>query len=401
MDIQHFFVAGINYKKSDVSVRGSFSVAQRAHRELLNKAKELNYKDVFVLSTCNRTEIYGVSYNVDEMIDLLCEFSGGSKEVFLERGYIKNSCYAAEHLFNVSAGLDSQLLGDYEIVGQLKNAVKVAKEEGTISSFFERLTNSSFKASKEIKNATKLSGGAVSVAFAAIQYLKSLGISFSDKKFLLVGAGEIGKNTCKNLIDYLGVKDITIVNRTNQRAKEVASELGKKQIDFANYKQTLKNTDVVIVATNASKPVLQAEDIAQCGSKILIDLSVPNNIDTDVCNLPGVRLVNVDDLSKINDHTLDIRKKEIPKAKIILNTHAQEFYEWYKQRKQAPLIRAAKQHMHELNNINSENHPECTHNNEENVHKLIKNMAVKLKAEHRPGCIYLETINDFMALYKS
>lgn len=399
--MQHFFVAGINYKKSDIATRGSFSLSRDQYEKLLQKAKDLNYKDLFVLSTCNRTEIYGIVSDASYLIDLLCEFSDGSIETFNQKGYIKNGCFAAEHLFNVSAGLDSQILGDYEIVGQLKVAVKIAKSYGLISAFLERLTNCSYKASKTIKNATSLSGGTISVAFAAIQYLKQLQLNFSSKKFLLLGAGKIGKNTCKNLVDYLGVKNITIINRTNSKAEQIARELNLQYASFEDYKKNLQEANVIIVATNAENVILSKENFLQDDEKILIDLSVPNNIDRNVKEIIGISLVNVDDLARINDETLEMRKRDIPKAQSIINEQAKEFYEWYQQRKQAPLIRTAKKRMVEYNNHVSLQNPHICQNSEKNVQKLIKTMAVKMKEEHRPGCIYLETMNDFMSLYKS
>ncbi len=400
MDIQHLFVAGINYKKNDIGVRGSFALSPEQYLMLLGKAKSLNYTDLFVLSTCNRTEVYGVVDQASDLVDLLCEFTKGSKEVLLEKGYIKNGCFAAEHLFNVSAGLDSQILGDYEIVGQLKSVVKTAKACGTISSFLERLTNTAFQASKIIKNTTKLSGGTISVAFSAIQYLKKTEQSFRNKKVIIMGAGKIGKNTCKNLKDYLKVKDITIVNRTNEKAQALAVDLDIDYAPFENYSEQLRKADVVIVATNAETPVLNKEDFKDCGNKILIDLSVPNNIDVNVKELEHISLANVDDLSKINDETLEMREAEVPKAKKIIMEHADEFYNWYKQRKNAPLIRTAKQKMLDLNNkvfVMDYNQQE----KDMTVHRVIKTMAVKMRADHRPGCIYLEALNDFIAQKKS
>ncbi len=398
MDIQHLFVAGINYKKSDISVRSSFALSPEQYQLLLAKAKSMKYKDLFVLSTCNRTEIYGVANEAKDLVNLLCEFTEGSAELFHNKGYIKNGCFAAEHLFNVSAGLDSQILGDYEIVGQLKSAVKTAKKQGTVSSFFERLTNTSFHASKVIKNTTALSGGTISVAFAAIQYLKSLHKSYSDKKVILIGAGKIGKNTCKNLRDYLHVKDITIVNRTLEKAIAAAEELNISYAPFEDYTYELERADIVIVATNSEKPILSKADFKEGDRKILIDLSVPNNIDIDVKECAHISLVNVDDLSKINDETLQMRVSEIPKAKEIILEYAGEFYNWYKERKHAPIIRTAKQKMFDMNGHICENNAHASlENNTKAVNKFLKNMAVKMRSDYRPGCIYLEALNDYMS----
>jgi glutamyl-tRNA reductase len=180
--------------------------------------------EVFVLSTCNRTEIYGFADSASQLINLLCDQTAGSKETFLSAAYIKNGQEAITHLFNVSAGLDSQILGDYEIIGQIKAAVKFAKKLGCINVMLERLINTVLQSSKAIKNQTELSGGTVSVSFAAIQYIREHVKSVADKKILLLGTGKIGKSTSKNLVHYLKTKNITLINRTEEKA----AELGKR-----------------------------------------------------------------------------------------------------------------------------------------------------------------------------
>src|SRR5687768_14025260 len=173
-NISGFFVAGINYKKSDASIRGQFAINNEQYGNILEAAQLQGLNELLILSTCNRTEIYGFAQNSKQLVDLLCSQTGGNAATFLESAYIKSGTAAVEHMFRVGAGLDSQILGDYEIVGQLKTAARFSKEAGFVGAFTERLVNSVLQASKLIKNNTELSGGTVSVSFAAVQYIRQV-----------------------------------------------------------------------------------------------------------------------------------------------------------------------------------------------------------------------------------
>ena len=239
-DISKLFIAGINYKKTDTSVRGQFAINNDQYDAILSLATSYNSSGLFILSTCNRTEIYGFAENASHLINLLCTQTKSSKEIFTELAYVKNGTDAIEHLFNVAAGLDSQILGDYEIVGQIKLAVKFSKEHGFINAFTERLVNCVLQSSKSIKNNTGLSGGTVSVSFTAIQCIKQKFTSVADKKILLVGTGKIGRNTCKNLVDYLDTKNITLINRSEDKAYSLAEEMNLLSAPYHNFEKEIR-----------------------------------------------------------------------------------------------------------------------------------------------------------------
>ncbi|HWJ25719.1 MAG TPA: hypothetical protein VNS32_04200, partial [Flavisolibacter sp.] len=151
-DISNFFVAGINYKKSDASIRGQFAIGNEQYLNILEKAATQGLNELFILSTCNRTEIYGFAYCSPQLVELLCSETAGDAEVFKQSAYIKSGVDAIEHMFQVGAGLDSQILGDYEIIGQIKQAVKFAREHQFIGNFLDRVVNTVLQASKTIKN---------------------------------------------------------------------------------------------------------------------------------------------------------------------------------------------------------------------------------------------------------
>ncbi len=399
MTMNQFFVAGINYKKTDAAIRGEFAVGSDKYASVLEKAGALGLQELFVLSTCNRTEIYGLAADADTLIDLLCSETVGEADTFRQLCYIKNGRDAIEHIFSVGAGLDSQILGDYEIVGQMKLAVKFARERGFTGAFMERLFNTVLQSSKAIKNRTHLSGGSISVAFAAIQYIKQLVANPEHKKIVLLGTGKIGRNTCKNLVDYLDTKNITLINRTEGKAAALANELGLKAAPYTNLQKELAEADIFIVATHADKAVITKENLINSKPKILIDLSIPNNIEPSVSSLPNIKLANVDDLSVINDKTLRIRKAEIPKALDIILTHINEFNEWFTLRSHVPVLKAVKQKLHDMHSCRMfTNSCQNTELDPVAIQKVVNTVAVKMRTQHQPGCCYIEAINDFMTI---
>jgi len=403
-DISTFFVAGINYKKSDATIRGQFSVNNDQYLQLINRASHYNIQHFFVLSTCNRTEIYGFAEQVDAFNQLLCDVTEGSLEDFRKMAYQKAGIDAIEHLFNVAAGLDSQILGDYEIVGQLKQCVKFSKEHQCIDAYLDRLINEVLQASKKIRTTTTLSGGTVSVSFAAVQYIKNHFKSIVGKKILLIGTGKIGSNTCKNLVDYLPGASVTLLNRTADKAFALAEKYHVSADVMENISERISLSDVILVATNAEASMINKSMLSANSKQLLIDLSVPFNIDVDVNELPNITLVNVDELSKIKDETLQRRTAEIPKATNIIRDHLEAFNDWHEMRKHVPVLKTAKTQLQKIylgytgfipTSLQIESPIKSA---EENIQKVINSMAVKMKQEHQPGCHCIEAMNRFMSI---
>lgn len=397
-DISNFFVAGINYKKSDASVRGQFTIGNEQYARLLEKAPELGLDEIFVLSTCNRTEIYGFAYCSHQLVELLCLETTGDAETFKKSAYIKNGMEAIEHVFKVGAGLDSQILGDYEIVGQLKNAVKFSKARGFVGAFTERLINCVLQSSKLIKNTTELSGGTVSVSFAAVQYIRSAVANPSSKNILLLGVGKIGRNTCKNLVDYLNTDRITLINRSPGKAEELARELGLASASLENLEAEIKKADIILVATNSAEPVILKKHVEGCKEKLIIDLSIPYNVDEEAQKLPNVQMVNVDELSKMKDETLKMRLAEVPKARALIAQLMEEFEEWVEMRRHVPMLKKLKVKLKELYA-----HPQylhatttCPKKLDVQIQRVLNETAGKIKTQNQSGCQYIAALNEFI-----
>jgi glutamyl-tRNA reductase len=404
-DISNFCIAGINYKKTDASLRGQFAVSNDQYKAILTLASSYGLNELFIISTCNRTEIYGFTSNVQELIELLCTQTIGTADSFNEMAYVKKGMNAVAHLFDVAAGLDSQILGDYEIVGQLKLAVKFSKELGFIDTVLDRLTNAALQSSKAIKNQTALSGGTVSVSFGAVQYIKEKIANIADKKILLLGIGKIGRNTCKNMVDYLGTTNITLINRSPEKAEALANELNLQYAAFKELTQQVAESDIILVATSSEEPTILQSHLEGKGKKLIIDLSIPYNVEASAEQLSTITLVNVDDLAKLKDETLQKRKSEVPKAKTIINEHIAEFKEWYNMRKHVPVLKAVKsklEQMHACRLYTSSCSPGSFTNfaaekPEARIQRVITTMAVKMRHQNQRGCQYIEAINDFMA----
>ena len=398
-NIPNFYIAGINYKKSDASVRGQFAIGAEQYAAVLALAAEQGLNEIFILSTCNRTEIYGFAHSSQQLVDLLCSQTAGDAETFKKAAYIKNGLEAIQHLFNVGAGLDSQILGDYEIVGQLKAAVKAAKESGFVGAFTERLINCVLQSSKIIKNTTSLSGGTVSVAFAAVQYIANMVPHPSGKKILLLGVGKIGRNTCKNLVDYLETKNITLINRSPEKAAALACELGLNQASIENLAEEIAKADIILVATNSAQPVIRKEHLEGRGEKLILDLSIPYNVSDDAQLLPNVQMINVDKLSKLKDETLKMRLAEVPKAKGIISELMIEFQDWCEMRRHVPMLKELKVKLKELYG-----HPQyvqtttCPKKIDVHIQRVLNETAGKIKLQNQRGCQYIHALSDFISV---
>lgn len=340
--IHHFYTIGISYKTADLSTRGQFSLSNEQCVSLLKEAKEKGIQEILINTTCNRTEIYAYAEHPYQIIQLLCAHSGGALSVFEELGFILKNQEAIHHIFRVGTGLDSQILGDFEIIGQLKQGFYRSKKLGLVNGFSERLVNAVIQASKRIKTETKISTGATSVAFASVQYIIQNITAVSEKNILLFGTGKIGRNTCENLIKHTENDHIVLINRTHEKAKSIAGKFNVLVKKYGDLPTEIRKADVMIVATGAQLPTV-AKDIIHTEKPLLIlDLSIPSNVHENIKSLAHVKVVNLDTLSQITNKTLEERKKHLPFAEEILREIEAEFSQWLHDRQYAPTLRALK-----------------------------------------------------------
>ncbi len=337
-----FYAIGLSYKKADADIRGRFSLDDTSKKALLNQAKEEGVESLVVTSTCNRTEIYGFAQHPFQLIKLLCNNTKGTVEEFQEVAFVYKSKKAVSHMFRVGSGLDSQILGDFEIISQLKASTKLSRKFQLLNPFLDRLINAVIQASKRIKNETEISSGATSVSFASVQYIFNSVENVSDKNILLFGTGKIGRNTCENLVKHTKNEHITLINRTKDKAEKIAGKFNLIVKDYANLQEEISKSNILVVATGAQRPTIDKHIIQTKKPLLILDLSIPKNVNENVEELDNVTLVHLDDLSRITDKTLERRKKDIPLAEEIIEEVNNEFNSWLETRKFAPTIKALK-----------------------------------------------------------
>ena len=335
----NFAVLSVSFEKADAATRGKFSFFDENIKSFVNEIHRQNMGDAFVVSTCNRTEIYTTSPNYLMIAELYCKTIGVSLSEFMQYVNIQKHEEALNHLFRVAAGLESQIIGDFEIIGQIKKAYhRFKKEKRNANPFLERAINSAIQISKRIKNETGISTGAASVSYAAVHYILKNQPHISDKNILLLGIGEIGQNTIENLVKHVYKPKVKIANRTSDKAEKIAEKYKIPHIEFDHFQDELSQTDILIVATGAQKPIINKTHFPNGKETLVIDLSIPNNVEKDITENVNVKLVDVDELSLQISETLVSRQKEIPKAEEIIREMTKDFLEWEKKRKLAPNI---------------------------------------------------------------
>jgi glutamyl-tRNA reductase len=260
------------------------------------------------------------------------------------------------------------------------------------------LINCVLQTSKQIKNNTALSGGTVSVSFAAVQYIRDHIAAPASKNILLLGVGKIGRNTCKNLVDYLGTRNITLINRSPEKAEALARELNLKSAHIESLHAEIKKADIILVATNATEPTILKSHLQGESEKWIVDLSIPYNVESAAQHLPNVHLISVDELSKLKDETLKARQAEVPKARGIIAEGLLEFTEWYNMRQHVPMLKNLKLKLRELYaNPVYVTATACPKKIDGHIQRVLNETAGKLKLQNQRGCQYIAAINEFIS----
>jgi len=392
-------VIGISYKKTSAQIRGRFNLSFEASNKLIKDAKKQGISSIIINSTCNRVEIYAETNEPNELIKLLCFNSLGNKSDFKNFGYVLKNQKAIDHIFKVGTGLDSQILGDFEIIAQIKKSLKISKKLSAISPYLERLFSSVIQASKRIKNETKLSSGATSVSYAAVRYILDHVDDLQSKKILLFGVGKIGRNTCENLVKHTSNKQITLVNRTQEKAQKIAGKFKLVVKDITELSTEISNSDILIVATSSAVPTVTNKTAVFNEKLLILDLSVPKNVDKKLKANPNINLLDLDYLSNVTDKNLNKRKKYIPKAEKIISETKKVFDNWVETRKYAPTVNALKTKLKEIqeNKINLLKKKTSTFNND-NAKEVSEHLIQKITNQ---VANHLRDSNDFEEELKS
>ena len=376
---------GISHWKSPVDIREKFSIDNKKNKLLIQEAKKIGIKSIFIISTCNRTQIFANNANPHTLKKLLINYSKGNEAGFQKFGFIIKNEDAINNLYEISTGIDSQILGDLQIFSQVKESIKIAKSLKSIDSYTDRLLQFVFKANKEVQNFTNISKGAASIAHAVNLFIQEIFNDYKEKRILLFGLGDIGKITTENIINQ-GSKNITIINRTYAKTKKIAEKLNVKFDKIENLDKIIRKSDIVIVSTDAKNYTITKKNINN-SKKLLIDLSVPRNIDPKLKKEKNIKLINIDDLNNVKDSTLKNRNKDLPKVKTIINLHKLDFKDWEKLHFLGPTIKKINSFF-EFEKNNEINKYKKKYSKEE-IEKLIPLIDSILKRISRKNIDYL------------
>ena len=330
---------GLNYQTAPVELREIFACNPSEEgflKELPYLANIEGVREVVILSTCNRVEIYAVVDSEETIKKLLKEF------VYLKTGkeptedifkhfFIKTGKEAIEHILSIPAGIKSMVVGENQIVSQFKEAFEIAKKHKTVGKILNKLYEEALKTSKKVRNQTNIGKTPVSVSYVAVILAKKIFGDLENVKVLLLGAGEMARLTALYLKREKA--KIWVSNRTFEKALALAKDLGASVIKWEEFKEFLKEVDMVIVSTGAKDYIIKAAELEKIFRKkssptVFIDISVPRNVEPSVGELPNVFLFNIDDLKEIADKNLLERKKEAEKAQIIVAQQTEKFLRW-------------------------------------------------------------------------
>jgi len=326
MQIEQAFVIGLNHHRSNALERGKFALGADRQTDFYRRAASAGFSSFCILNTCNRTEIYGMG-NPTLASQMYMQEIGlpdaYSPALFTLQGY-----EAVNHMFRVASGLDSQVIGDLEILGQFKQAFHSAKSNKMLNGFFERLANTCIQSAKEIRTFTRISSGTVSQAYAAVKYI-SRNVPSDRNRILLIGTGEFGRSIARNIKDYLPDAELMLANRSQGKAQQLAAELKAGVWNYNALTEGLRWADIVISSANPGQGFLISKAMIDPENHplVFLDMAIPISIDPGLAS-PGIKLANIDVVSNEVSATLETRANEIPHAEAILHRHIVEFNDW-------------------------------------------------------------------------
>ncbi|MBF7072562.1 glutamyl-tRNA reductase [Glaciecola sp. MH2013] len=346
---------GINHKSAPVELREKVAFSpDKLAQALQSFSVSTNAEQMVILSTCNRTEVYASASAANEAENLrqwLADFHQTNPQMLIEHSYIKQDDDAIEHLMQVACGLDSLILGEPQILGQVKQAYTEAKNAGKINTEFEKLFQSTFSIAKKVRTETDIGANAVSVAFAAVQLAKQIFSRLDKSNVLLVGAGETIELVAKHLIDAQ-TQTITVANRTLSRAAALAESLDGKAITISQVPEHLANADVVISSTASSLPLIGKGMVATALKQrkhkpmLLIDLAVPRDVEQEVGELDDAYLYTVDDLQNIVEKNVANREVAANQAEQMIKQQVKDYRYWQQHYQNVDLIKNYRENAH-------------------------------------------------------
>ena len=348
-------VVGLNHRTVPLDVLERMTVNEaRLPKALYDLRTRPHLNEAVVLSTCNRTEIYAVAERyhgaIDDIRTFLTDLSGINLEVFTDHVYAYHDDFAVSHLFRVASGLDSAVLGESEILGQVRWAWERAEQEGAAGADLARLFTTALSVGRRVRVETGIARGTTSVSQAAVAMAaERLGSSLEGRRILVLGAGEIGAGMAVALAGS-GSAEVLVANRTRVRAVQLAARTCGRVVDFGELAGALESVDVMLTSTGASETIIHADDVeavmAVRGARplLIVDVAVPRDVDSAVADIDGVTLLDMDDLRAFAEHGIAGRRREISKVQEIIDDEVGAYYDAVAARAAAPLIAALREY---------------------------------------------------------
>ena len=418
----HLFLLGVSHRTAPVDLREKLDFSSRdvgAAVEAL--AAQSSAAESVVLSTCNRSEIYVASESADaareEIIRFLSEYHQLAPDHFAPHLFSYTDADAARHLFRVASGLDSLVVGEPQILGQVKDAFKAASERSCTGPVLRKLFDWSFNVSKRVRTETAVGEGAVSISFAAVQLARKIFGRLHGRRVLVVGAGEISTLTAQHLRAH-GVAEVVITSRTAAHAQALATEVGGHWVPWEGFGQALGTADIIVTATGSQRPIITRDQVeAALGRRrrdplFVIDVAVPRDVEAAVGEIEQVFLYNIDDLQTIVQENLSKRTAEIERAEAIVLDELDKFAAWQRSRGAIPTVVALRDRFEtvrraelarfdaKLASLPAEARPLFDHLSRLIVEKLLVDPTEQLKAlpDEETQVAYTEAINRLFRL---
>ena len=385
--LSQIFAIGTSHNYAPVEFREHIAFAQEELPEALAELRASFAKEAVILSTCNRTELYIVPEKNDLTPDDLIDWLARNRNVEFQPNQFfgLSAGSAARHLMEVAASIDSQVIGDIQIIGQVKEAYRTAKEHGSLGPMLTRLFETALRSGKRVKTETDLFAGAVSISYVAVELARKIFYPLEDQCALVVGAGNTGELTAISLHGR-GVREISLANRTTQHGEELIKRLKFGQLlPWDRMADELHHYDIVIVATGSREYILNYETvkraaIARSGHQMLIvDLAVPRNVDPRVSEIPNVFCKDLNDLNSVIELNVERRREEIPKAEAIISEELEEFSAWHRMAPVRPVIADLQRHAESIaREMLDSNRGRFSEHDFKNIEKLVGSVVKKI-----------------------
>lgn len=351
-------VVGINHHTADVEIREKAVFNDKQQTLLMNRLSKLyRTRGIFVLSTCNRTEIYVCGRKAIKFIEEICAWLDEFKKVSVfsnqDITYIVRGSAAIHHFFRVISSLDSQIIGEPQITGQVKTAYEKAHGLKHTDIFINKMYNFGMQVEKQVRSKTYLTDGAVSISFAAVELARKIFGDLQNTTVMLIGAGETAELAATHFVKRK-VSRIIVANRTYKKARQLAEKFHGDAIALREASQFLEQVDIVITATSSDNFIIDKQDIENVAKKrdyrsiFLIDLAIPRDVNPEVTDVDGIFLYNLDALQGIVQKNIEQRRAEIPKAEKIVEEHVLNYIKWYKTLPMVKTIRQLSKYFEEI-----------------------------------------------------